>query len=862
MDTEAVVDEIQPAVASLKSPPSRSVPSARSTATLTHEEAVLRNPFAIRPWLDYINFLSSDDEDVTAPLVFPIYERAVAALPGSYKLWKRYANLFRSFAQRRHPNHPARAAALQVSTRAARALLVSPVLWSENIDHALSESRLIDALDSLNDALRTLPLTQHHHVWQVIRQSFPLKHAPHCAAALFRRYAKFAPEAAIEPLCDALLAAENWPAAITQMANALVDSKWIPNEFSRHEFWLRLARTAATNGSHLTEVDVANLIRKGIKEGGPAVAEMWVALAEFFTRQAMFDEARAVFEEGLASISVARDFAIVFDAYAKLEESLVTAAVAASDSADSTEADEAEVEEHLARLEALVDRRPMLLSDVWLRQNPHNVHEWHKRARMFKAAGDAPGVVDVYTKAIAAVDPHRASAGRPHTLWLAFARYYEDSGELSSARRVLDRAVGDPDAFRSPEDLAAVWSEYAEMELRRGELGDAREVLLRAITTPERVREREARRARGEKRGDAEVTVKAGAGNVIIRGEEGRLGAAWFTFRSPRLWHFLLDLAHTTMEGDDILKLHERMLELRIASASSVLAGAAALEGRRLFELAFRLYDRAASKLGWPGALQVWVVYLSKFVERFQWRKLERARDLFEEAIRTAPSSKKGGRIIANEGVMHLYLMYADMEERFSVMRHAVQVLARAAKAVREEERGNVYRMYIVKVASSFGVTKTRGIYEEAMESLVDAEEVLEFAVRYAEMEMRVGEFDRARQIYWHASQIADARRSGLFEGLWRKWEGFELEYGNKDTTKAMLRRKARVALDHRDVVVDRRKVGALANMVREDGSEYGGVDATGTNADDADAKVAEARVADAGASRGMNDDSQVAVKE
>lgn len=37
----------------------------------------------------------------------------------------------------------------------------------------------------------------------------------------------------------------------------------------------------------------------------------------------------------------------------------------------------------LARLEDLAVRRPALLNAVMLRQNPHNVAEWHKRVKLF-----------------------------------------------------------------------------------------------------------------------------------------------------------------------------------------------------------------------------------------------------------------------------------------------------------------------------------------------------------------------------------------------------------------------------------------------------------------------------------------------
>ena len=38
----------------------------------------------------------------------------------------------------------------------------------------------------------------------------------------------------------------------------------------------------------------------------------------------------------------------------------------------------------LARLEFLMDRRPLLLNKVLLRQNPHNVPEWLKRVKLYE----------------------------------------------------------------------------------------------------------------------------------------------------------------------------------------------------------------------------------------------------------------------------------------------------------------------------------------------------------------------------------------------------------------------------------------------------------------------------------------------
>lgn len=62
--------------------------------------------------------------------------------------------------------------------------------------------------------------------------------------------------------------------------------------------------------------------------------------------------------------------------------------------------------------------------------------------------------------------------------------------------------------------------------------------------------------------------------------------------------------------------------------------------------------------------------------------------------------------------------------------------------------------------------------------------------LKFADMEKRLGEIDRARAIYGHASQFCDPRTNPEF---WSKWESFEVQHGNEDTFKEMLRIKRSV---------------------------------------------------------------------
>ncbi|KAF5015514.1 hypothetical protein F66182_13130, partial [Fusarium sp. NRRL 66182] len=100
-----------------------------------------------------------------------------------------------------------------------------------------------------------------------------------------------------------------------------------------------------------------------------------------------------------------------------------------------------------------------------------------------------------------------------------------------------------------------------------------------------------------------------------------------------------------------------------------------------------------------------------------------------------------------------------------------------------------MFNFYITKSASNFGLTSTRPIYERAIAALPD-HEAKDMCLKFAEMERRLGEIDRARAIYGHASQFCDPRTNA---GFWQKWEAFEVQHGNEDTFKEMLRIKRSV---------------------------------------------------------------------
>ena len=217
--------------------------------------------------------------------------------------------------------------------------------------------------------------------------------------------------------------------------------------------------------------------------------------------------------------------------------------------------------------------------------------------------------------------------------------------------------------------------------------------------------------------------------------------------------------------------------------AQIVLNYAALLEEHKHFELSFQAFEKGVALFKHPHVLQLWIPYLTKFVARYGGQKLERARDLFEQAIDGCPT----------KDLHTLYLLYGKYEEEHGLVRNAMSVYDRAVQSISLEKRYEVFNLYIAKAASYFGVTKTRDIYEQAVNMLAPPQ-VSDMCARYANLERKLGEIDRARAIYMHGCQdVNPTTASGGDAALWSTWHEFEVAHGNEDTFREMLRVKRAV---------------------------------------------------------------------
>ena len=501
-------------------------------------------------------------------------------------------------------------------------------------------------------------------------------------------------------------------------------------------------------------VSVERIIRSGIERFADQRGKLWSGLATYWITKGNFERARDIFEEGITTVMTVRDFTLIFDSYAEFEESIIgtlmESATIRSENGKVDEDTNFDLDIRMMRFEQLMDRRPFLVNDVLLRQNPNNVPEWEKRVTLW--GDNKKEVVQTYTDAIAAVQPRKA-IGRFHELWTNYAKFYEEGGDLRSARVIMEKAVKVP--FKSVAELAEMWCEWAEMELRNENFDKAVAIMAKATLAPKR--------------------------STVDYFDES-LSPQQRVHKSWKLWSFYVDLVESVNTLEETRKVYERIFELRIATPQTVVNYANLLEENQYFEESFKVYERGLDLFSYPVAFELWNLYLTKAVDRKIG--IERLRDLFEQAVEGCPP--KFAKV--------LYLMYGDLEEERGLARHAMRIYERATRAVSDEDRKEMFNFYITKSATNFGLTSTRPIYETAIAALPD-KEAKDMCLKFADMEKRLGEIDRARAIYGHASQFCDPRTTPAF---WSKWEAFEVQHGNEDTFREMLRIKRSVQAQYK----------------------------------------------------------------
>lgn len=622
-----------------------------------------------------------------------------------------------------------------------------PRIWMEYLSFITGQCKITRIRHTFDRALRALPVTQHNRIWPLYLEFLNKYDIPETGVRVYRRYLKLCPEDA-EEFINYLVKVERLDEAAQQLAH-IVDNEHFVSKFgkSNHQLWNELCDMISKNPDKVVSLNVDAIIRSGLRRYTDQLGHLWNSLADYYVRSGLFERARDIYEEAIQIVTTVRDFSQVFDAYAQFEELSLSKLMEDLAEKDKTWSnDDIEIDLRLARFENLMERRLSLLNSVLLRQNPHNVQEWHNRVKLFE--GKPLEIIKIYTEAVQTVQPKQA-IGKLYSLWVEFAKFYEINSQLEDARTVFEKAT--QVEFAKVDDLAAIWCEWAEMEIRQENFQNALDLMYRSTLISK---------------------------NKINYNDESETVQTRL-HKSLKLWSMYADLEESFGTFKSCKSVYDRIIDLRICTPQIIINYGMFLDEHNYFEEAFRAYEKGIALFKWPNVFDIWNTYLTKFLSRYSGSQLERARDLFEQCIENCPPDL----------VKNFFLLYAKLEEEHGLARHVMTVYERAVSAVQESDMFDLFNLYIKKAAEIYGIPRTRPIYEKAIEMLPETKS-REMCVKFAEMETKLGEIDRARVIYSHCSQMCDPR---ITQDFWQRWKDFEIRHGNEDTMREMLRIKRSV---------------------------------------------------------------------
>ncbi|KAG7357529.1 tetratricopeptide repeat protein [Nitzschia inconspicua] len=516
---------------------------------------------------------------------------------------------------------------------------------------------------------------------------------------------------------------------------------------------------------------------------------LWSQLADAWIRRGEFQLARSVYEEAIEKVSKVRDFTILLDAYLQFEEGLLEATmerqveeeeeqgdnnndedtntepkseIQKTNDKDDDDDDDwdillrkdgdkgptsmTDLELALARAEDLTARRPILLNRVLLRQNPDDVGEWLKRARLYKENEQIHQAAGALEEGLRTVKARRAIGGNPNQMVLQLAKIYdEDCKDVAKARNLFDRICNQwVYEFKNVDDLAECFAAWVELELREEAWDDALDIIRSSVVVPPNA-------------------------------PKWTRGLA----KSIRLWDLLLDLEESLGTVQTTKDAYNRAMEQKIATPLHILNYANFLAEQKYFEESFSAYERGIELFSFPGVKLIWKAYLDSFLKRYGGTKVERTRDLFQRCLEACPP----------EDSTEFFLMNGKFEEEHGLVKRALGVYQQMCQKVPAEEKYTAYQLFIAKTAKFLGQTATRDIYQNAIQDLEDSP-ASKLCLDFAEMETSLQEIDRARAVFTYGAQMADPRRNDEY---WNTWKEFEIAHGNEETFREMLRVKRSV---------------------------------------------------------------------
>ena len=231
----------------------------------------------------------------TVLILAPLFVPRLSDLPASYKLWKAYLDERRESLKNVRIDNAQWTALNNAYERALIFLHKMPRIWLDYAEVLQHQALITKTRQTLDRALKSLPLTQHERIWKVYLPFIRAAGVPEMAVRVYRRYLKLDP-GQVEEYIDYLVTIKNYDEAARRLAEAINDDNFQSQKGKTQQaMWLELTEMCSLHAKEIKTLKVERIIRSGITRFSEHLGRLWVCLANYYTHLGQFEMVGFIF---------------------------------------------------------------------------------------------------------------------------------------------------------------------------------------------------------------------------------------------------------------------------------------------------------------------------------------------------------------------------------------------------------------------------------------------------------------------------------------------------------------------------------------------------------------------------------------
>ncbi|EAK90572.1 Syf1p. protein with 8 HAT domains [Cryptosporidium parvum Iowa II] len=545
--------------------------------------------------------------------------------------------------------------------------------------------------------------------------------------------------------------------------------------------------------------------------------EVVCKVSEIFMKLANWEQVKSTFNFGIENCLFVYDFITIYDSLMMFSTIHLNRMLKSSQSLDSSLSNKNEyspeiIENNILNLEKVIKDHKKLLFRTMVKSDTNNVSRWIEYINVLiqnetieKKSHPSLEVVKVFEEALETIDFSIIKDKSKNVFWIFYASYMTSSIDNGHDRLDIDKKKSSKsdqlidlarDIFERSlsedyiEDYSLIWTEWIEMELRFGNFEEALNLSRRSI--------------------------------CMAKEQKSKI-----TLRNGRIWNLAADLEMSFGTLESSRALIEDLFESGMATANLLVTFGSYLRDKECYEESFSLYERSINCLTIQFSFGLWLDYIDSFISHYNNGlniiklfddsdidttiygnlKIDRLRDVFDQCLESLISWKKSSlkekdRKYYLNCVFIAYGIYSAYEAKIGRVSRSFDILNRAMNELEDHDQHklNLYSKWIKLTLKCRDISYTRKIFDMAIDDIKASDIIIRLSLRYINFELNMGEVNRVRSIFIFAGDLIPNiylmnEHIEIFNKFWSSWNQFELEYGNEDTIKDMLRIKKNVAL-------------------------------------------------------------------